>query len=158
MEMLRSIDPNFRSGSKDSEFLVSIVDEAHALINPEHSEGRGQFGFTTALGPQAYHIIRSSTVSVFLFDPRQGFRDRENTTVSDIKRWSSELGVEVVEEIRGAISCHTARQKMELIVHRALLAVALRAVMKEAGPGISPGTRLRAARALAAASAPEAQG
>jgi hypothetical protein len=47
---------------------------------------------------------------------------------------------------------------MELIVHRALLAVALRAVMKEAGPGISPGTRLRAARALAAASAPEAQG
>ena len=60
--------------------------------------------------------------------------------------------------IRGAISCHTARQKMELIVHRALLAVALRAVMKEAGPGISPGTRLRAARALAAASAPEAQG
>jgi hypothetical protein len=97
--MLRSIDPNFRSGSKDNEFLVSIVDEAHALINPEHSDGRGQFGFVTALGPQAYHIIRSSLVSVFLFDPQQGFRDRENTTVSDIKQWASELGVELVEEI-----------------------------------------------------------
>jgi hypothetical protein len=99
LAMLRAIDPNFRSGSKDNEFLVSIVDEAHALINPEHSDGRGQFGFTTALGPQAYHIIRSSLVCLFLFDPRQGFRDRENTTVDDIKKWSVELGVEVVEEI-----------------------------------------------------------
>ena len=60
--------------------------------------------------------------------------------------------------IRGAISCHVTRQKMELIVHRALLAVALRAVLKEAGSAISAGTRVRAARALAAAAAPEAQG
>jgi hypothetical protein len=47
MNMLRSIAPNFRSGSKDEEFLVSIVDEAHAMINPEHVEGRGQYGFQT---------------------------------------------------------------------------------------------------------------
>jgi hypothetical protein len=53
MNMLRSLAPNFRSGSQDNEFLVSIVDEAHALINPEHVEGVGQFGFATAFGPQA---------------------------------------------------------------------------------------------------------
>jgi hypothetical protein len=99
MDMLRSLAPNFRSGSKDNEFLVSIVDEAHALINPEHIEGVGQFGFATAFGPQAYHIMRSSTVSVFLLDTQQGFRDRENTTVEDLKRWAKELGVEVFEEI-----------------------------------------------------------
>jgi hypothetical protein len=99
MDMLRSLRPTFRSGSRDNEFLVSIVDEAHALINPEHIEGVGQFGFTTAFGPQAYHIMRSSTVSVFFLDPRQGFRDRENTTVADIKQWAKELGVEVLEEV-----------------------------------------------------------
>jgi hypothetical protein len=99
MDMLRSLAPTFRSGSKDNEFLVSIVDEAHALINPEHIEGVGQFGFTTAFGPQAYHIMRASTVTIFLLDARQGFRDRENTTVADIKQWAKELNVEVLEEI-----------------------------------------------------------
>ena len=99
LKMLRSLAPTFRSGSQDNEFLVSIVDEAHALINPEHVEGRGQFGFTTAFGPQAYHIMRASTVSVFLLDSQQGFRDQENTNVSDIMKWAGELGVEVFEEI-----------------------------------------------------------
>lgn len=99
MGMLRSLAPDFRSGSKDEEFLVSIVDEAHALINPEHIEGVGQFGFATAFGPQAYQIMRSSTVSVFLLDTQQGFRDRENTTIEDLRQWASELGVEVFEEI-----------------------------------------------------------
>jgi len=99
MDMLRSLGPTFRSGSRDNEFLVSIVDEAHALINPEHVEGVGQFGFATAFGPQAYHIMRASTVTVFLLDSRQGFRDRENTTVTDLKQWAAELEVEVFEEI-----------------------------------------------------------
>jgi hypothetical protein len=99
MAMLRSLEPNFRSGSKDEEFLISIVDEAHALINPEHVEGVGQFGFATAFGPQAYHIMRSSVISVFLMDVRQGFRDRENTAVADIKKWAGELGVETFETV-----------------------------------------------------------
>jgi hypothetical protein len=99
MEMLRSLQPEFRSGARDDEFLVSIVDEAHALINPEHPDGRGPFGFELKLGPQAYQIIRSSVVTVFLLDSQQAFRDRENTSVSDIKQWAGELGVEVFEEI-----------------------------------------------------------
>ena len=73
------------------------MDEAHALINPEHTDGRGQHGFTVALGPQAYQIMRASNVTVFLLDPRQGFRQQENTTLNDIKRWAQELGAEEPE-------------------------------------------------------------
>lgn len=99
MDMLRSFIPEFRSGSRDDEFLVSIVDEAHALVNPEHVEGRGQHGFAVAFGPQAYHTIRCSTVTVFLLDAQQGFRDQENTTFDDLQRWASELGVEHFDTI-----------------------------------------------------------
>ena len=86
-----------RSGAEDDGYLVSIVDEAHALINPEHSNGRGQFGFASSLGPQAYHIIRCSRLTVLFLDPEQGFRERENTTLEDIRTWAAELGAEIEE-------------------------------------------------------------
>jgi DUF2075 family protein len=89
---LRNMGEPFKIGARDDEALVSIVDEAHALINPEHVAGRGQFGFAPSLGPQAYHIIRSSLLTVFFLDPRQGFRLRENTSLEDIKQWSRECG------------------------------------------------------------------
>jgi hypothetical protein len=89
---LQALGEQWREGARDNQSLVSIVDEAHALINPEHREGRGQFGFATTLGPQAYHIIRSSLLTAFFLDPLQGFRQRENTTIEDIRRWSVELG------------------------------------------------------------------
>ena len=99
MDMARSFVGEFRTGSRDDEFLLTLVDEAHALINPEHSDGRGQFGFTGALGPQAYQIMRASEVTVFLLDPLQGFREQENTTVDDIKKWAAELGAEEPEVV-----------------------------------------------------------
>lgn len=99
MEMIRGMDVEFRSGSRDDTYLVSIVDEAHALINPEENDGRGQFGFTTAFGPQAYHIMRASVISVFFLDEQQGFRDRENTSINDIALWALELGVKEVVEV-----------------------------------------------------------
>ena len=77
--------------SPDDHYLVSIVDEAHALINPEHSDGRGQFGFAVHAGPHAYHIIRSSTISVFFLDRQQSFRERETTSVPDIQKWANDL-------------------------------------------------------------------
>lgn len=92
IQSLRTIGHTFRDGTEDNANLVSIVDEAHALINPEHVEGRGQFGFVVTAGPQAYHIMRSSLLSVFLLDPRQGFRLRENTSIDDLRHWSEELG------------------------------------------------------------------
>ena len=97
MDVARSLVAEFRSGTRDEEFLVTLVDEAHALINPEHSDGRGQFGFVGALGPQAYQIMRASEVTVFLLDPRQGFREHENTTLDDVRRWAEELGAEEPE-------------------------------------------------------------
>lgn len=96
---LLNLGVSFQDGAHDDQYLFSIVDEAHALINPEHPEGRGQFGFAPTLGPQAWHIIRTSTVSIFLLDSQQGFRDRENTTIEDIRRWAAELGAEVTDRI-----------------------------------------------------------
>lgn len=90
---------HFPDGARDNQYLVSIVDEAHALINPERPEGRGQFGFPPNLGPLAWHIIRASRVSVFLLDQEQGFRDRENTTKDDIALWARELGATVTDRI-----------------------------------------------------------
>lgn len=92
LKTLRAVGYTFRENTEDNANLVSIIDEAHALINPEHVEGRGQFGFVVSLGPQAYHIIRSSLLSVFLLDPLQGYRERENTSIDDIRDWSRELG------------------------------------------------------------------
>lgn len=95
--MLQLLPDRHRSPS--DHFLVSIVDEAHALINPEHSDARGQFGFAVNVGPQAYHIIRSSTVSIFFLDPQQSFRERESTDIADIKKWAEELGAGFVGPI-----------------------------------------------------------
>lgn len=81
---------------RDDAYLVSVIDEAHALINPESNDARGQFGFPVNFGPQAYHIIRASLVSVFLLDEAQGFRERETTTRADIEKWAKELGAEVM--------------------------------------------------------------
>jgi DUF2075 family protein len=99
LQQVRALGITPRDGTADNTNLVSIVDEAHALINPEHTAGRGQFGFVGSLGPQAYHIIRTSMLSVFLLDPLQGFRERENTSIDDIRTWSKELGAEASIEI-----------------------------------------------------------
>src|SRR5439155_11170541 len=99
LALLQSLGERCRDGAQDNQNLVTIVDEAHALINPENPGGGGQFGFATSLGPQAYHIIRSSLLTVFLLDPLQGFRERENTSISEIRAWSHELGAGEPEEI-----------------------------------------------------------
>ena len=88
-----------RARLEDDAYLVSIVDEAHALINPEHSDARGQFGFPVQFGPLGYHIIRGSVVSVFLLDGKQSFRERETTTAAEITQWATELGAEVLPTV-----------------------------------------------------------
>ncbi|MCX8073084.1 MAG: DUF2075 domain-containing protein [Candidatus Binatia bacterium] len=95
LEHLRNLGVPFQDGARDEQYAVSIVDEAHALINPEQVAGRGQFGFAPTLGPLGYHIIRCSKVAIFLLDPSQGFRDRENTSIPDLERWARELGASV---------------------------------------------------------------
>jgi DUF2075 family protein len=99
VQLLRDWGVPFQDGAMDEQYLVSVVDEAHALINPEHTAGRGQFGFAPTFGPLAWNIIRSSTVSIFLLDREQGYRDRENTTIEDIRKWAVELDAEISETI-----------------------------------------------------------
>ncbi|HEY1764493.1 MAG TPA: DNA/RNA helicase domain-containing protein, partial [Opitutaceae bacterium] len=159
LRMLRSLAPEFRSGSKDDEFLVSIVDEAHALINPEHVEGVGQHGFATAFGPQAYHIMRSSVISVFLMDVRQGFRDQENTTILDLKRWAGELGVEVFEEVNLAgnqFRCAGSKEYTDWV--EAFLGLSLEEpnTAKPKEPSIGTGSAAYQGAAILAAEAPQA--
>lgn len=83
---------------KNHHFL-SIVDEAHALINPLAKGFRTtrQAGWCLQMGPQAYHIINESQVSVFFTDCKQSFRDNETTSIDDIKDMAARLGARVEE-------------------------------------------------------------
>ena len=82
--------------SPDLGFAVSICDESHALIDPTvlGAEGVPPSGWTMHAGPQVFHIIRSSRVSIFLGDGEQSYRDNETTTRSSIVRFANELGVD----------------------------------------------------------------
>jgi hypothetical protein len=77
-----------RNRCPDDLFAVSIVDEAHALIDPTApgKEGVSPSGWTMHAGPQAWHVIRSSRVSVFLMDGEQSYRDNETTPRASLER------------------------------------------------------------------------
>ena len=99
LQTLTAMGVAFSDSAQDNTYLVSIVDEAHALINTEHQDGYGQFGFDVNLGPQAYHIMRVSQVTIFLLDPEQSFRDRESTSIENIQQWAKDLGAELIETV-----------------------------------------------------------
>lgn len=89
----------FENGGKDkapdNHHFLSICDEAHALINTEgHNIGFAS-GWVHQAGPQAYHIIRCSKISVFFTDNLQSYRDSETTTTDNIKDFASRLGAKV---------------------------------------------------------------
>lgn len=82
---------------KDNLHFLSIVDEAHALINPL-AEGfctNKTAGWCFQMGPQVYHIIRESQISIFFTDGKQSFRDNETTSIADIEKYARHLGAEV---------------------------------------------------------------
>lgn len=88
---------NMTSNYKDNLHFMSVVDEAHALINPAKEGFRCNktSGWCFQMGPQAYHIIRESQVSVFFTDDKQSFRDNESTSVVDIEALAAHLGARV---------------------------------------------------------------
>lgn len=88
-------------GMKDNAIEVSIVDEAHALIDPSvpNRGGVKNAGWTMAAGPQAYHIMRCSRISIFLMDSEQSYRDNETTTKENLISWATDHGVRQVQEI-----------------------------------------------------------
>ncbi len=83
----------------DNHHFLSVVDEAHALINPsaEGFSSNNAAGWCFQMGPQAYHIMRESRVSVFLTDGRQSFRDNETTSVGDLEGLAGRLGAHVTK-------------------------------------------------------------
>jgi len=80
----------------DDQFAVSIVDEAHALIDPttEGREGMAASGWMLHAGPQAWHVMRASKVSVFLLDPDQSYRDNETTSIERLQAFAEEFGAD----------------------------------------------------------------
>ena len=93
--------PGLRSKVQPNEHALTIVDEAHSLINPydEKKQQAVSYGskgnWFEKIGPQAYYIIYTSRISVFFMEDAQGFQDRETTTVEDIEALAGELGAEV---------------------------------------------------------------
>ncbi|MBO5381137.1 MAG: DUF2075 domain-containing protein [Bacteroides sp.] len=82
---------------KDNLHFLSIVDEAHALINPlaENFCTNKTAGWCFQMGPQVYHIIRESQISVFFTDNKQSFRDNETTSIADIEKYAKHLNAEI---------------------------------------------------------------
>ncbi len=90
-----------RNKCPDDSFDVTIVDEAHALIDPSvpGAEGIPDAGWSVHAGPQAWHIMRASRISVFLMDGEQSFRDNETTTRERIRELARDLGVQTIERV-----------------------------------------------------------
>lgn len=90
------IDNGFAQGYRKNNHFLSIVDEAHALRNPtSDSYLISGMGWAHHAGPQAWHIINQSQISVFLMDSKQSFREFETTTEENIREWAEELGARV---------------------------------------------------------------
>lgn len=90
------IEHDMTRNYKDNLHFLSVVDEAHALINPVAKGFRSNkpAGWCFQMGPQVYHIIRESQVSVFFTDGKQSFRDNETTRIEDIEKWAKKLDAE----------------------------------------------------------------
>ena len=85
----------------DDQFSVSIIDEAHALIDPTLPSARGvpPSGWTMHAGAQAWHIMRSSRLSIFLLDDEQGYRDNETTTQARIIHWAADHDIKDTRQV-----------------------------------------------------------
>ena len=79
----------------DNMNFLSVVDEAHALINPEGHDIGFSAGWCLQAGPQAWHIMRCSQVAVFLLDAKQSYRDNETTTPDDLRCFAEDFGAQV---------------------------------------------------------------
>lgn len=99
LELFRRLKGNGRI--EDDAFTVSIVDEAHALIDPTApgANGVSPSGWAMHAGPQAWHIIRASRISIFLLDSAQSYRDNETTTSASIRRFAEDHGATLQDTI-----------------------------------------------------------
>ena len=109
------LEHDYVKGYVENNNYLSIVDEAHAMVNPERMVGMAM-GWPIWAGPMAYHIIYCSQISVFFMDDKQGFRDRESTSVSDIKRFCEMLDVDCSElEINMQFRCSGSQDYIDWV-------------------------------------------
>ncbi|MBR3943875.1 MAG: DUF2075 domain-containing protein [Akkermansia sp.] len=80
--------------------FLTIADEAHSQTKTYIEESNENVTFTTkgvwpeGIGPQAFYVMYTSQISIFLMEDKQGFTDRETTKVNDIIKLAKEdLGV-----------------------------------------------------------------
>lgn len=113
---------------EDDVFAVSIVDEAHGLIDPtvEGRRGMSPSGWMMHAGPQAWHVIRASRVSIFLLDPEQSYRDNETTTIKRIEEFAHDFGADVTRvNLAGSqFRCSGSVEYMNWVDHTLRMAVA----------------------------------
>ena len=90
-----------RSRIADDSMAVTIVDEAHALIDSSAPGAAGvpPSGWCHHAGPQAWHVIRGSQVSVFFMDAEQSYRDNETTTAERIRACAKDQGARILSTI-----------------------------------------------------------
>ncbi len=109
------ISHDYARGYVENNNFLSIVDEAHALVYPEKMLGMAM-GWKIWAGPMAYHIIYCSQISVFFMDDKQGFRDRESTSIDDVKEFCRMLGVSYTEiEINMQFRCSGSQDYIDWV-------------------------------------------
>jgi hypothetical protein len=117
-----------RNRAPDDHFAVTIVDEAHALIDPTvpGKEGIAPSGWAMHAGPQAYQIVRGSRVSIFLMDSEQSYRDNETTTPASIANWAQELGAPSVVQVslaEGQFRCAGSKEYVDWLDNLLLVSI-----------------------------------
>ena len=77
---------------------VVLVDEAQGLVMPDkpHVDGSQANSWRRPYGPQPWHVIMQSRLSVFFMDELQGYRQVESTTPEDICECARREGIEPV--------------------------------------------------------------
>lgn len=101
---------------------VSVVDEAHALIDPAAAQARGinPSGWGLHAGPQAWHIMRASRVSIFLMDGQQSYRDNETTTPERIVQLAGDLGITAIKRVgleEAQFRCGGSKEYVDWVDH-----------------------------------------
>ena len=82
----------------DNMYFLTIADEAHSQVACYDEDRQEEIrftskGWTEAIGPQAFYVMYTSQITLFLMEDKQGFTDKEATKVENIKKLARELEV-----------------------------------------------------------------
>lgn len=80
-------------------YFLTIADEAHSQVACYNEDTGEDIVFTSkgwieSIGPQAFYVMYTSQITLFLMEDKQGFTDKEATRVEGIKKLAkNDLGV-----------------------------------------------------------------